>query len=247
MVNRERSYKTEAIILNSKTFGESGHIYIVFTPEFGKLSIGANGTKKPKSKLSGHLQISNRCNLVIAKGKSIDTISSAETTELFPNIRESYDLINNVFYVMELFDVFNPINEINKDAYNLLLDSLRWLNINQNVNLLILYIRMKILIISGWDLNFSSCNICFDENKENLSSINSNYGGAICNMCKPTIDNSLSTDAQSIKLLHYISLATREKLLSLNLETPLIKKCLAITEFLIHDNLGFKLKTKLFL
>ena len=47
MVNRDRSYKTEAIILNSKSFGESGHIYIVFTPNLGKLNINANGTKKP--------------------------------------------------------------------------------------------------------------------------------------------------------------------------------------------------------
>ena len=246
MVNRERSYKTEAIILNSKSFGESGHIYIVFTPNLGKLSINANGTKKPKSKLSGHLQITNRCNLVISKGRSIDTISSAETPELFPNIRENYDLINNVFYIMELFDVFNPINEINTDAYKLLLESLRWLNDNQNINLLILYIRMKILTMSGWDLNFSSCNLCFDENKENLTSISSNHGGAICTVCQSKINNSLTADAQSIKLLHFISIAPREKLLSISLEIPSIKKCLAISEFLIHDNLGFKLKTKLF-
>ena len=105
---------------------------------------------------------------------------------------------------------------------------------------------MKILTMGGWDLNFSSCNLCFDENKENLTSINTNYGGAICNMCQSKINNSLNTDPQSIKLLHFISLAPREKLLSLNLEIPSIKKCLAISEFLIHDNLGFKLKTKLF-
>ena len=246
MVNRERSYKTEAIILNSKSFGESGHMYIVFTPYLGKLSINANGTKKPKSKLSGHLQITNRCNLIISKGRSIDTISSAETTELFLNIRENYNLINNVFYIMELFDAFNPINEINVDAYQLLLESLRWLNNNQNVNLLIIYIRLKILAISGWDLNFSTCNLCFDKEKENLTAINTNHGGSICNICKPSTTNSVSTEPQSIKLLHFISIAPREKLLSLNLEISLIKKCLAMSEYLIHDNLGFKLKTKLF-
>lgn len=248
MVSREHSYKTEAIVLNSKSFGESGHIYTIFTPNLGKLSINANGTKKPKSKLAGHLQITNRCNLIISKGRNIDTITGAETTELFPKIRGDFALINNVFYIIELFDVFNPINESNINSYELLLQSLRDLNDdNNNTSLLILYIRINILKISGWGLNFSVCNICFAESKENLSAINTLYGGALCNKCAVTTTNSLSIDSQSIKIMNYISIAPQEKILSLELDIPVLKRCLAVSEYLINDNLGFNLKTKLLL
>ena len=59
---------------------------------------------------------------------------------------------------MELFDVFNPINEINVDAYQLLLESLRWLNNNQNVNLLIIYIYCYALV-----LNHQKAGFCHSE------------------------------------------------------------------------------------
>jgi len=50
---QERVYKTQAIVLRRFDFGETGRQLIAFTPDFGKISLIAKGTKKPTSKLAG--------------------------------------------------------------------------------------------------------------------------------------------------------------------------------------------------
>jgi DNA repair protein RecO (recombination protein O) len=47
---RERTYRTEAIILRRKDFGEADRILTLFTPGEGKVRVVAKGIRKPRSR-----------------------------------------------------------------------------------------------------------------------------------------------------------------------------------------------------
>ena len=50
-------YKTEGIIIKVKETGEADKVLSVFTKDFGRLEIFAQGVRKEKSKLNYHLGI----------------------------------------------------------------------------------------------------------------------------------------------------------------------------------------------
>jgi len=52
-----RDYQTEAIIIKKTKLGEADRILTLYTPGLGKIQAVAKGVRRPKSKLSGHLEL----------------------------------------------------------------------------------------------------------------------------------------------------------------------------------------------
>ena len=62
-----RMYKTEAIILRQRRFGEADRFLTVYTPAHGKMDVKARGVRKTTSRMSGHLQPLTRCVLSLRR------------------------------------------------------------------------------------------------------------------------------------------------------------------------------------
>ena len=73
-----RIYKTEAIVLRQNSLGEADRIVTLYTPSNGKVRAVARGVRRPKSKLSGHLELLNRVKISLARGRNLDIVSEAE-------------------------------------------------------------------------------------------------------------------------------------------------------------------------
>ena len=61
---------SDAILLRAVGYGEGNRIFTCFGRENGKFSAVARGVLKPKSKLKGHLQLGNRCDLQLVNGRA---------------------------------------------------------------------------------------------------------------------------------------------------------------------------------
>ena len=90
-MQRSRIYKTEAIILKQIPIGEADRIFTLFTANLGKIKAVAKGVRKPKSRIGGHLEPLSHCSLMIARGRNLDIISSAETLNSFPKVKEHFE------------------------------------------------------------------------------------------------------------------------------------------------------------
>ncbi|MBI4630353.1 MAG: DNA repair protein RecO [Chloroflexi bacterium] len=88
MPSRERTFRTEAIVLRRKDFGEADRILTLFTPELGKIRAVAKGIRKPASRKAGHLELYTRSRLLVAKGRDMDIVTQAETVESYRPLRE---------------------------------------------------------------------------------------------------------------------------------------------------------------
>jgi len=68
-VTKPRSYQTPAIIIKKHGVGEADRILTLYTPELGKIQGIAKAVRRPKSKLSGHLELLIYSQVTLARGK----------------------------------------------------------------------------------------------------------------------------------------------------------------------------------
>ena len=100
----ERVYKTEGIVLRHGDMGEADRLITLFTPYRGKLRAVAKGARRPTSKLAGHIEQFTHTNVLIARGRSLDLITQAQSLHSFIAIRENLRLVLYASYAVELVD-----------------------------------------------------------------------------------------------------------------------------------------------
>src|SRR3972149_6061937 len=107
MPDRQRLYRTEAIVLRRADLGEADRLLTLLTPERGKLRVIAKGVRKIASRKSGHVELFNRVSLLMARGRGeLDIVSQAETIEASRPLRD--DLLRSTYahYAAELIERF---------------------------------------------------------------------------------------------------------------------------------------------
>ena len=98
----QRNYSTEAIILATKDYSEADRILVVYTKDFGKLSLIAKGVRKTTSKKRGHLEIFNYLKFSAVKSKGLDIMIEADLINSFPKIRKNLKKISVGYYFCEV-------------------------------------------------------------------------------------------------------------------------------------------------
>jgi DNA repair protein RecO (recombination protein O) len=74
-----RTYQTTGINLKSSPIGEADRLVTILTSDLGLIRVIAPGARKPKSSLGGRVGLFVTNQLLIARGKSLDRITQAET------------------------------------------------------------------------------------------------------------------------------------------------------------------------
>ncbi len=88
---------TKAIVLKRQDIRENDSLVLFYTKEQGKISLIARGTKKPASKLVGHLEPLNVIDLMVVPGKSYSYVGSVKSEKTFFSLRGDIDALKWVF------------------------------------------------------------------------------------------------------------------------------------------------------
>lgn len=97
-----RTYKAVGINLKSMPLGEADRILTVLTRELGLVRVVAVGARKQNSKLGGRSGLFVVNDLLIAKGRSLDKITQAETLESYPGLGRDLKKLTAGQYLAEL-------------------------------------------------------------------------------------------------------------------------------------------------
>lgn len=120
-----RTYKTEGIIIKRINFGEADKILTIFTKENGKIVVIAKGIRKITSKRKGLLELFNRNNYFLAKGKNFDIITEVEALGSFLSVETNFEKLGRIYYFCEAIDRLTAErvdeNEIYLILYNFLI------------------------------------------------------------------------------------------------------------------------------
>lgn len=118
------SYSSEGIVLSRKNYGEADRILIVFSKNFGKLSLLAKGIRKIKSKKRGHLEIFSKIKFGAIKGNGMDIMTEAETINDFAGVRVNLNKITLAYYFSEVINKITHEDGNPSIVYSLLSKSL---------------------------------------------------------------------------------------------------------------------------
>ena len=158
MPDRQRLYRTQAIILRRSDLGEADRLLTLLTPELGKLRVIAKGARKVASRKAGHVELFNRANLLIARGRGeLDIVSQAETIEPWRALREDLTRSTYAHYAAELIDRFAEEGTAQPELFDLLCEGLGWFSSATDLALAARYFELRLLNLAGFQPQVFQC------------------------------------------------------------------------------------------
>lgn len=97
-----RTYKATGINLKSVPIGEADRLLTILTQEYGLIKVVAPGVRKHRSTLGGRSGLFVVNELLIAKGRSLDKITQAETLEAYTGLSQDLGKLTAGQYLAEL-------------------------------------------------------------------------------------------------------------------------------------------------
>lgn len=218
---RERTIRTEAVVLKRSDFGESDRLLTLYTPRHGKLRAVAKGARKPQSRKTGHVELFMRSNLLLAAGRSLFVLTQAEMIEGYTALRD--DLVRTTYaaYAVELLDRFTVDDDPHPEIYDLLVDALGWFAEHEDVMLVSRFYELRLLSMAGFRPQFFSCVSCGQPIEEQDQFFSAELGGFLCPDCQKADGRARPVSAVAVKVLRYLQTRSWDTVRVLQLKRPL--------------------------
>jgi DNA repair protein RecO (recombination protein O) len=225
MANRDRSIRTEGIILRRRDFGESDRLLVIFSRKLGRISAIAKGARKPSSKIAGHLELFMRCSFLISRGRNLHLITQAETLESYDHLRKDLSGIGVGSYVVELVDAVTYEEGSNLKLYDLLVATLQALDSRLDPAVILHYFELHLLDLSGFRPELFICVECGKQIVEEDQYLSGQLGGVVCPSCLQRVSGAdiKPVSARILKYLRHFQRSTMEELVSLKIPDGLKK------------------------
>ncbi len=239
--HRNRVYRVEGVILARRDWGEADRLITLLTPDKGKLRVLAPGARKPSSRKSGHLELFTRGRFVMARGRTFDKITQAETRDYFPHLREALEQVSAAYLLMELTDRFLEEHDENPLLYDLLLQALAALDQGAPPALVLRFFEVKMLGYVGYQPQLYECQLCDNELEPVDQFFGAMEGGAICPACAGAASDPMPMSLDALKVLRLMQSADWNTVQRLRLTEPLANEL----EWLLHRSSSFQLERDL--
>ena len=157
-MDRSRLYRIEAIVMHRSDIGEADRLLTVLSRERGKLRLNAKGARKVGSRKSGHVELFIRSNMLIARGHGdIDIVSQVETIDAYRGLREDLTRSTYAHYAVELIDAFAEEGSEQPELFDLLAETLKWIETTGNLPLTARYFELQLLTLAGFQPQVFFC------------------------------------------------------------------------------------------
>ena len=244
---RPHVYNTQAVVIRSNPLGEADRLLTIFTPGLGKLRVTARGVRRPTSKLGGHLDQLTRSSLTLARGKTLDTITSADTLTSFLPLKSDLERLSQGLYLAELVDALNPLDAPNPSAYSLLLEGLEGLGSTSNPHLLLRYLELRLLACTGFFPEIKVCVECRADLTPGNHLFSPQAGGVLCPTCRPLHPDAAHLSVEALKVVRYLSSATGESAIRLRVSNSLEREVAGLTSAFLRHILEREMRSLAFL
>ena len=196
-----RTYQTEAIIIKKTKLKEADRILTLYTPHLGKIQAVARGVRRPRSKLSGHLELITHSLVSLARGRNLDTVTGGQTITSFLTVKSDLWLTSCALYVTELVNQFTADHIENEGLFRLLLETMKQLCQAGDKELTLRYFELHLLHKVGYQPQLRKCVACRAQLKPTTNSFSPNLGGMLCPDCSPNQPTSYPVSVNAQKVL----------------------------------------------
>lgn len=185
-------YRDHGVVLRTIKLGEADRIVSLMTEGHGKVRAVAKGVRKTKSRFGARLEPFSHVAVQLYEGRTLDTITQAETIDHFRPIREDLDRVARAAALLEAVDQVAQEGEASPRLYQMLVGALRSLAAT-NAPLLVPAFFFKLLSLEGAHPLVEECASCGA--KEGLAGFALSEGGTLCRSCTEGRGRYLSAEA----------------------------------------------------
>jgi DNA repair protein RecO (recombination protein O) len=203
-MTRDRLYRSEAIVLRRRDFGEADRLLTLFTPDLGKIRVIAKGARKPHSRKAGHIESFMRSKMLFARGRNLDLVTQAELVEAYRPLREDLIRVTYASHAVELLDRFTAENDAHPELYHLLSEALGWLAATNDLLLTTRYYELRLLSLVGFQPQIFQCVNCGRMIEAEDQYFSAELGGAICPRCPELVKRVHPVSLGALKVLRYM-------------------------------------------
>lgn len=200
-------YSTKAIVLRNIDFSETDKLVTFMTEKHGKIKGVAKAARKIKSRFGAALEPMTHIQLIYF-GKSnqeLFKLNNCDIIQSFQPIRDNLDKLYTGIYFTELIDTLLKESDHSEDLYQLLLQSLRRLQDQNDTEILRWLFEIRIIALLGYTPRLTHCMLCKQEPVSKWIGFSYPRGGIICSPCmrqgKPEVTFSAGTLNYLKKLL----------------------------------------------
>jgi len=235
MTERERLYRTEALILHRTEFGEADRLLHVFTPHLGRLRLLAKGVRKLSSRKAGHVELFTHVNLLVARGSTFDIVSQAEVLEPFRQLHEDLERASMAYYVGELVTRFTEEQDENAPLFYLTMSTFDRLCTARDPLLALRFFELHTLELTGYRPQLYFCVACQRRLEPVLNYFSPPLGGVLCPRHKGQVEHMTPLTLPTFKVLRYMQTESWEQVATLRLNSEIHMELEShLRDFIVH-------------
>ncbi len=197
-------HRTHGVVLRTRKMRESSKIVILFTRDYGKISVVARGSLKPKSKFGSSLELFTRSAIIFYKKENRDlhTLSHSEILSPYKQLKRDVVKVAYASVIGEMVERLLPAEQPNRSLYNLLTETLKQIDLANRTQLEVVLssYELKLLRLIGYGPHLASCVRCGRQvNQGAWFGLIS--GGLLCRACHDRDLNSVGLSNKALELL----------------------------------------------
>ena len=180
-------YRDKGIVLRSYKLGESDRIVVMMTEHHGKIRAVAKGIRKTKSKIGARLEPMSHVDVLLYKGRELDTVSQVELIDSSARLHNNLDKLTQGMSMLEAVDQIAEDRESSPHLYRMLQGALNAL-MEQDSPVMLAAFYWKLLAAEGVSPQVQSCVGC--GSLTDLVAFDIFQGGVQCRSCRTGISIS---------------------------------------------------------
>ena len=180
-------YKSKGIVLRSIRYSEADRILDLYTRDAGLVSAIAKGIRRTKSRFGARLEPLSCVDFVAYHGRTLDTVTQAETLRSFHGVREDLTRFETAAGLVGNVRALSGGDEADRRVFNLLYNALDTLETcDSGFENIEAALGIKLSILAGYAPQLDVCLACetdLDAASEPLH-FAPDHGGVLCHECR---------------------------------------------------------------
>lgn len=219
-----QTYAQTGLVLKTTKLGETDLILTMLGKDGSLIKGVAKGARNPKSKNVGRTDVFMCCDLLLAKGKSLDIIVEMRTVDAYRKLRESYELSLLASTITEIaFRIAMPDNP-EETLYRMAIaafDNLSEFG-EEHGAAIVLGFFMKAMAIQGYRPSFEYCAVCSEEYPAYVG-WSARAGGVVCESCALHFDDLATFNGAAVEWMKYLLMSTFSQIGETTMEENALK------------------------
>ncbi|HEX3048801.1 MAG TPA: DNA repair protein RecO [Bacillota bacterium] len=239
-------YRTNAIVLRTRNFGEADRVVVLFSEELGKFEAIVKGARRQRSRFLGSTLAFSYIRAMLLSGKSLDTLSQAELVHSFSKLREDLIKLAYASFWVELVDGFVPERQEAKEIFRFLLAAFIVLEKSSDPVILNLAFEIRLLNYLGYQPQIDSCTSCGAILEEPMF-FSAEAGGVVCSACSSKYRNLIKVNTSDLQAFERLGEIDLREMASFSLSQENCKTIQGVLRNFIEARLERPLKSQVFL